>query len=324
MRRLSQIFYLYIIGGFATTTLVAQVGPESWLDPRLGRIQPSFTYQALVHEQQNAGASAKMGPIFQSGRYILPLQQSERKEMALSFDYERFDLNTDAVGSSFSEIYEDYRFGYHYRQWLREDRQIGFSGQIGSPSDEPYHSFDDVSLNATAMLRQSAGKTDAWYFFLNFSNTREWLPYVPIPGIGYAWQSREDITALWGVPYTVIRWKPTQNATLLTTYWLPRTIFVRGGYRLTQQWELYSSFAWNSRRYFRRDRSDNDDRLQFYQKQVAAGVVWQFSERLRFDFKAGYGFDRFIFEGEDYSDRGDNRINIGDGPFFGINASMQF
>jgi hypothetical protein len=38
----------------------------------------------------------------------------------------------------------------------------------------------------------------------------------------------------------------------------------------------------------------------------------------------GYSFDRFYFEGEDYGDRRDNRLDVGSGPFAAVRVGVRF
>ncbi len=38
----------------------------------------------------------------------------------------------------------------------------------------------------------------------------------------------------------------------------------------------------------------------------------------------GYSFDRFYYEGESYSDRTHNRIDVGSGPFATIRLGLRF
>ena len=42
------------------------------------------------------------------------------------------------------------------------------------------------------------------------------------------------------------------------------------------------------------------------------------------DAGCGYAFDRFWFEGETYEDRGDSRIDVGDGPFVSFQFGVRF
>jgi hypothetical protein len=43
-----------------------------------------------------------------------------------------------------------------------------------------------------------------------------------------------------------------------------------------------------------------------------------------FQLAGGYAFDRFAFEGESYSDRRENRIDIDAGPFVAARVSVRF
>jgi len=43
-----------------------------------------------------------------------------------------------------------------------------------------------------------------------------------------------------------------------------------------------------------------------------------------FDAGGGYAFRRFFFEGEDYGDRDDNRLIVGDGPFVSLRLGARF
>jgi len=42
-----------------------------------------------------------------------------------------------------------------------------------------------------------------------------------------------------------------------------------------------------------------------------------------FELAGGYAFDRFYFEGENYSDRHDNRIDVGAGPFVSARLNVR-
>ena len=42
------------------------------------------------------------------------------------------------------------------------------------------------------------------------------------------------------------------------------------------------------------------------------------------ELSGGWAFDRFYFEGESYSDRRENRVEIGDGPFAVLRVAFRF
>ena len=46
--------------------------------------------------------------------------------------------------------------------------------------------------------------------------------------------------------------------------------------------------------------------------------------QLRLDLSAGYVFDRFFFQGQQYSDRNRDRVNVGAGLFGQVQLRLQF
>ena len=49
-----------------------------------------------------------------------------------------------------------------------------------------------------------------------------------------------------------------------------------------------------------------------------------FLKHLSLELSGGWAFDRFYFEGEDYDDRDDNRIDVESGPFGKAMVSVRF
>src|SRR5262249_62205832 len=94
-----------------------------------------------------------------------------------------------------------------------------------------------------------------------------------------------------------------------------RSLRARAPYRLAGRLRIYTGFEWSNQIYFPVPRPDDQDRLFYYDKRVLAGVQLPLGEHLALDVSAGYSFDRFFFEGKSYSDRWNNRIDLGDGPF---------
>ena len=87
---------------------------------------------------------------------------------------------------------------------------------------------------------------------------------------------------------------------------------------------VFGEFNWRNERYFRADRTDDDDRLFYYEKNVNGGVRVNFLKHLSLELSGGWAFDRFYFEGEDYDDRDDNRIDVENGPFAKAMVSVRF
>ena len=235
------------------------------------------------------------------------------------------DLDTDAIlpdtWGAFPDHLWDVRVGGTYRRALTNGWIAGGHVSIGSPSDRPFAGADEVLVTATGLARIPHGERGAWLLMLHYANARDWLPHVPLPGVAYEYRANADLLATLGVPFSSIRYSPIPALTFEGSYVLPRRVSTRVTYAVDERLDLYAGFDWTSQSYFRHDRDDDDDRLTHYQKRVEAGVRMDITDKLRFDVTGGFAFDRFWFEGEDYSDRGDNRLDIGDGPF--VTASLR-
>lgn len=266
--------------------------------------------------------------------FTAPVWQPEdaSQELLLGGDFTIFDIDTGARlprADSFlrspalpGELY-DVGITTTYRTKLGNDAVTGVSFRFGSASDRPFASSDEITLLLNAFYRLPAGDTSAWLFLLNWSNNREFAPYVPIPGVAYEWKPDERLSLFAGLPYTSVRWAPIEQLSLEGTYFIPRTIHAQINYLPIKPLKIYAAFDWESWRFFRADRPDDDDRLQYYEKRVAAGVRWSFDATAYVDFSGGYAFDRFFFEGEGYDDRGDHRVNVSDGPFLMLQFGLR-
>jgi hypothetical protein len=133
-----------------------------------------------------------------------------------------------------------------------------------------------------------------------------------------------DFNLVAGIPFSMIRWRPADRWTVEGSFFIPRTAFAKLSYQLTDPLQLYAAFDWTNQRYFRHERRDDDDRLFYFQKRALAGARWQFDPDCFLDLSGGWAFDRFWFEGEDYGDRGDNRIDISDGPVMQMRFVLKF
>jgi len=85
----------------------------------------------------------------------------------------------------------------------------------------------------------------------------------------------------------------------------------------------YVGFDWDHDHYYRSDRDDKDDKIFYYEKRLTAGARFDL-RHIGFEVYGGYAFDRFYFEGEKYSDRDANRIDVGAGPFIAGKLSVRF
>jgi hypothetical protein len=307
------------------TPLYAQDPTRLWLNPTLGQLEPSIGYDSEYAPKQNVGGQdSELGFTEYGLRLRFPVWQNEEQELSSAIDLRALDFDTGAYFPDTSTLFDrddfpseiyDLSFGATYRRKLDNDWIAGFDLAVSSPSDKPFAGYDEMAISATGFLRVPHGDKNAWAFFLNYNSNREFLQNIPIPGVAYEFNLNRTFSSLLGVPLSSVHWEPTEFLTIDALYFIPRTIRTRVSYLLMKRVTLYTGYEWTNDQFLRRDREDNDDRLFHYEQRVKAGVRWEVTEKLYVDLNGGYAFDRFFFEGEDYGDRGDNRLDIGDGPF---------
>jgi len=319
----------HCLGLLATLCLVAATQAQEpfrdWLKPRLGEMEASADYTAEHYFDENVeDQDTELGFTGHDLRLRVPLWQNDRHELSLGSRIKVLDVDTDAwfPGSSspfrrddFPDHLWDLRLDGTYRHKLDNGWIAGGHLSLGSPSDKPFASLDEVAVSASGFLRIPDGERNAWVFFLNYASNREFCPHIPLPGVAYQFEPDENFSALLGLPYTSLRWKPIDTVIVDASYFIPRTVRTRVSYLPVETVRLYVGYDWTNQRYLRHDRQDDDDRLFYYEQRVKGGVRWDLTEWLYVDLNGGYAFDRMFFEGERFDDRWDSRLDIGDGPF---------
>ncbi|NOT02250.1 MAG: hypothetical protein HOP29_16710 [Phycisphaerales bacterium] len=262
-------------------------------------------------------------------RLSTPVWSNERTAVDLHGRFTLLDMETRALlpESFFEKLPDslwDVRLGGTFRHKLDNGWTAGGGLTLGSASDHPFASADESVLQASAFVRVPVDERDSWLFLLYTSNTWDLEPFVPLPGIGYSFKRGDLFEGTIGAPYTSLQYRPIDRLTLEASYLMPRTVHARAGYRLFEPLELFATFDWDNQSFFRHDRSHRDHRLVYDEKRVMGGIDWRLGENVNLTLAAGYAFDRFFFEGEDYDDRGRNRINFADGALATVRLSVSF
>jgi hypothetical protein len=297
--------------------------------PELGKLPFRADYRiTVVPAQPVAGQPAELGWVQHDFTLGAPIRQSSTDEWSTAIRVRKQELDTGAVlpdtGERFPDDLWNIRIGTSYRHRFESGWIAAVEVALGSPSDKPFHSLDEMDISATAILRVPARERDAWIFFLNYSRNREFLPNIPIPGVGYSYQPSDQLSAVVTTGLISLQYKPVETLTLSAVYVAVRTVDVRLTYQLFRPVRLWVGFDWTNDRYLRADRADSDDRLFYYEKRIRAGAIIGLARQLFVDVTGGYSFDRFYFEGEGYSDRNHNRIDVDDGPFVQVRVGTRF
>ena len=301
----------------------------SWLNPRFGELGITGGYGVDYACRRDVDQPQRGLRIIRHNAWLqAPVFQDEGQEFSLRARAAAWDLDGRLTlpdkGVSVGDHLWDAAVGVTYRWKLDNDWIAGVDAEVGSASDEPFHSVDEWTVRAGGWLSIPAGERDAWLFMLSYANARDFLPHVPLPGVAYSWHATPELHWLIGFPFTRIRWEPLDRLELAGSYFFPRRIHARVGYRILEDVKVYGGYDWDYDRWFRAGRADDDDRLFYYEQRLTAGVRWDVTENVYMDLNGGFAFDRFFFEGEDYDDRCTDRVNVGDGLFAGLRVGFRF
>lgn len=306
----------------------AQQGLEWLIGPTLGQLKPTLAFESTLYpDRPVTGQDADMGMSQHRARLLAPIVQNDRFEWAALGGVMALSTDTGAIlpdtKQAFPDRLWDVEFGTAARRKLENGWIVGGDLTLASPSDRPFGSIHEMSVTADALLRVPWRDSLAWIFLLNYSNLREILPDVPLPGVALAYEPGPHFQLLAGMPL-LVRWAPTEDLELSASYVVLRTVRTRVSYRMLRRLSIYAGFDWDSQRFLRHDRDDADARLFYYEKRAGGGIRWDVTAGVYLDAGGGYAFDRFWFEGKKYSDRNNNRIDLADGPFALLRVGVRF
>lgn len=329
-RRLLHALTILALICLAVTPAAAQEAVLGrWLGPRLGDLKPLASYRGAYSPSRPLGSqSGDLSYQLHRLDFLTPLSQSDRHELALYGHAGLWALDTHARlpygGAELPDSWWDLKLGASFRREYKPGWIWGGELTLGSPSDQPFGGMDQTSVSATAFLRLPSSGDNAWLVMANYSNTRDFLGGAPIPGLAYAYNPGPKFNAIIGAPLVMLKYRPIKPLTLTGFYFYPRNINARASYDLARDWQVFTAFEWKHQRYFRADRPHDEDRWFFYQKQALAGVTWRPYPDWSLVACAGWAFDRLMFEGENYGDRHQNRIDLDDGMVYGLEAVLRF
>jgi hypothetical protein len=304
---------------------------EQWLTPTLGQLQPRADLRETYYPDERVRQQGTELKIFEErGGLFFPIWQNATDELSFSGSvrYQELDTgNTPAIlpGAQVQlpgDLWE-IKFGPTYRHKFDNGWIAGLNVTVGSASNRPFHSIDEVTARATAFLRVPQGERNAWIFTLNYSNYSEYFAGLPVPGIDFLYSPNDKFTLVFGFPFTSLEWKPFEKLTLQINYVPVRTVIARVTYEIFQPLRVWAGFDWDDDWYLRANRTDTGDRLFYYEKRITGGIRFDL-RHVGFEVSGGYAFDRFYFEGNDYHDRNENRIDIHSGPFVIGKISLRF
>lgn len=308
----------------------AQAELQQWVDPTLGKIMGRGDYRIQFYSDERVqGQNTRLDLIQHNFTLVTPLFQNSSDELAMSarLRYQQYDTEARLPdsGQRLPQELFDARAGLSYRHKFANEWTLGGSLTVGSASDKPFHSEDELSVRAAALLRVPSGPRNAWLYSLTYASDVEIFDVrnVPIPGIAYFWAPSETFRAVIGFPFTSVEYKPLERLTLEASYFPVRTVRARATYVIFRPLRVFVAFDADHDTYYLADRGDKDDQLFYYEKRITGGMRFDL-RHVGVEITGGYVFDRFYFEGERYSERNENRFNVDDGTFISGRLSFRW
>ncbi len=282
----------------------------------------------LLPSEPVSGQAARFSSLGQFLALSMPLWQGGSNALTFQASVRANFVETDAVlpttGGRFPGNLTDVRFGPTYRRKFGNDWVSGLSVQMGSASDVPFGKYDDSELIATWFLRIPSGERNAWVFFLNYSNNRDFANHIPLPGFGYAFGDGKFCRGLLGVPVVAATFFPKSKANLSLTYLPLLNVKAELGYDLLPPLRLFTEFRWGSEIFFRNAQPDRKLRLFLVDKRISGGVRLRAARWAEIRLAGGWIFDRMAFESRAvYKDRDYNRLDFGAGPFASLELNVR-
>lgn len=191
--------------------------------------------------------------------------------------------------------------GARYRRQMEGGRSWGAGASVGSDSDDPFRSIHETTLLVLLDMKVPSGERNAWMFFLNYSNNRYFLNNIPIPGVGYEFQTESrKLRGVVGLPFAALFWTPDPLWEARLSVFGPRRISADVGRRFGPL-KPHAGFDWSGQMWLRAGRSNNSDALNFERKRLYVGLMTPLPSRLMLDVSGGRQFDQLFYEGHGFS-----------------------
>jgi hypothetical protein len=294
-------------------------------DPRLLAYYRAHYAAMWFPTEPVANQPSHLGFLRQDVGISVPVYSDCTDTWAVSFSGRNETFSTEAIlpksDRRFPEDLWAINFGTTYAHRFDEGWYAGGTVTFGSASDEPFHSIREMTVGLGAFAYIPVGARDAWLLSLFYSPTAE--INFPIPMAAYIYNPSDYLRINIGLPFQVM-YRPTEDIRIDFAYMLLRTVHAQVSYRVLPSVSLHVGFDWENESYFLAGRQDVNDRLFYYDKRLSAGVLFQVCSNFTIDLSGGYTFDRFYFEGAQYSDKSTNIVNVGDGPYLSLVGRLRW
>jgi hypothetical protein len=286
---------------------------------------PRVAYSAFWEPAQHvSGQNADLSQLRQDLTLSSPLWVGEKDAFSLFLHVRNEQINTSAILPDsrlpFPEDLWDIRAGVNYYHLFDNGWSAGGSLSIGSASDKPFSTINEVSAGATGFLRVPSGDRNAWLFSLSYDSNSQ-LPF-PVPGVAYSWQVNDQLHLNVGLPFQ-INYRPLEDLSFDFNYMLLTTVQARVTYQVGPTVRVYAAYNYGTESYFLADRTDPQDRFFYNEMRLTTGLTWNLTSYSTLDLSGGYAFDRQYYEGHNSTSETDV-VQVAPGPFVALRLGLRY
>ena len=227
---------------------------------------------------------------------------------------QRLDVSTSAVlpdsGLPVPNQLWDIEAGLMRIHDLGDDKQAGGMLRVGSPSDQPFGAWRDMTVTFLGFMTIPTGERDAWSFSLFYSPTGQII--YPIPGIAYVWRPNERVQANLGIPFS-LELRPTDSLMITASYMPLNNVQLLLRQSLGESWSIYGGYRTVNETFLLADRENNRERTYLFDQRLTLGGKRELGRGWSLDVSAARVFDRQFFQAEEFSGRRRDELLIDSG-----------
>jgi hypothetical protein len=233
------------------------------------------------------------------GNFLLSEDETQSLQANFKLDSMQFpqSIPLGSSGITTPMNLQDIDFGAIYNKKINENEDWGIIGSLGSDSDMPFNSYRELDVNITLTYHKKQDALHSWFFLLNEANNRSFLPWVPVPGIGYfVIYPQAHVQAFYGIPF-FFGFQPAKEWNLTVSYFLLTMLNAEVDYKIDHG-RLYGSFQWSPQTWLRAGRSDTIAHIIFETKKLTLGWQIDLPGSLYLNIGGGFAFDQRVAEAE--------------------------
>lgn len=320
----------FIVAALAGVAPAADSSFFRLLSPRFGNMEVEGSYSGRVWGESDVKDSdLDFGMQKHDFAFQAPLYQDQRNELAIGISADVRIVDTDLilpeVNRKFPDDLWDLNLGLSYRRKINQKWVGGVRAAIGSPSDKPFHTWDEVAYNGAAFARYDINKNHGMYFFLFYSSITDFLPGIPFPGVGWLYNNDDrSLSVMLGAPLLFVNWRPVKQLSLKVIYFPVRNVYAEASWSFNKSLRAYACYSWSYQDYYLSDRPREENRLFYYEMRGMGGLEYKATENVTLGLSGGYAFERMMFQGENYGDDDQYRIDLDPTWLVQLNATLHF